>query len=167
MAAESAGTQDEDDVSAAVAFLDTTECWARHFRFPERARTMQNDQQVLGTCNLAYYSLVSLPDALAAIAPRIVVFDVSSNHLRELPGALLARCTTLRELDCRNNELTTLPAEIGACAALQVLHCDNNQLRDLPAELAACTALQQLSCTDNPFDDGARTTLKTIMDAQS
>jgi Leucine-rich repeat (LRR) protein len=99
----------------------------------------------LNRCDLS-----SLPvAALCVVAPRIQALHVGANSLRSLPGALLERCTALRQLRCDFNQLESLPAEIGACTALQELDCIYNKLSVLPAELGACVALQELRCRHN------------------
>jgi Leucine-rich repeat (LRR) protein len=86
---------------------------------------------------------------LLDVASRIEILDVSENFLTELSAGLFSFCTSLHTLRCRNNQISSLPAQISACKALQALYCDNNQIVSLPERLGACTALQVLDCKHN------------------
>nr|XP_045000454.1 leucine-rich repeat and WD repeat-containing protein 1 isoform X2 [Jaculus jaculus] len=69
-----------------------------------------------------------------------------SEHLE--PG-LLGRLTQLQELDLSNNQLETLPANLGL-SHLRVLRCANNQLGDVTS-LCQFPELEELSLEGNPF----------------
>ena len=49
----------------------------------------------------------------------------------------------------RDNQLTELPAEIGALPSLQHLYVENNQLTGIPVEIGALTSLRHLSLNNN------------------
>jgi hypothetical protein len=148
---------DRTEEEVAVAELSMAECWRAHQATdaggdpakPARRFAEWHADGCKGELNLARCRLSSLPLALREVAPRILRLDLSDNHLRSLPGALLAHCTVLKQLFCNRSQLLSLPAELGACATLQELHCGDNQLSSLPAELGACTALQFLECSYN------------------
>ena len=53
------------------------------------------------------------------------------------------------ELDLRNNELTSLPAEIGQLHSLEVLYLEFNELTSLPAEIGQLHSLRRLFLRDN------------------
>ena len=58
--------------------------------------------------------------------------------------------TKLRYLDVSNNQLKTLPAEIGQLRNLQVLNVAGNKLRTLPVECSSLIALERLHFSPNP-----------------
>lgn len=66
-----------------------------------------------------------------------------------LDPKLLSRLTQLQELDLSNNQLETLPANLGL-SHLRVLRCANNQLGDVTA-LCQFPQLEELSLEGNPF----------------
>ena len=55
----------------------------------------------------------------------------------------------IQSLYCSNNQLTSLPAEIGLLTNLRVLYCSSNELASLPAEIGSLTNLQNLYCNNN------------------
>lgn len=62
---------------------------------------------------------------------------------------LLCRLKQLQELDLSNNQLETLPANLGL-PHLRILRCANNQLGDVTA-LCQFPQLEELSLEGNPF----------------
>ncbi|KAG8509878.1 Leucine-rich repeat and WD repeat-containing protein 1 [Galemys pyrenaicus] len=72
--------------------------------------------------------------------------ELRSEHL---DPKLLCRLTQLQELDLSNNQLETLPTNLGL-PHLRVLRCANNQLGDVTA-LCQFTKLEELSLEGNPF----------------
>ncbi|XP_064449249.1 leucine-rich repeat and WD repeat-containing protein 1 isoform X2 [Mirounga angustirostris] len=66
-----------------------------------------------------------------------------------LDPKLLSRLTQLQELDLSNNQLETLPANLGL-SHLRILRCANNQLGDVTA-LCQFPQLEELSLEGNPF----------------
>nr|XP_051693907.1 leucine-rich repeat and WD repeat-containing protein 1 isoform X2 [Oryctolagus cuniculus] len=70
-------------------------------------------------------------------------------HSEHLDPKLLGRLKQLQELDLSNNQLDTLPANLGL-AHLRVLRCANNQLADVSA-LCQFPQLEELSLEGNPF----------------
>lgn len=67
----------------------------------------------------------------------------------DLDPKLLSRLKLLQELDLSNNQLETLPADLGL-AQLRILRCANNQLGDVTA-LCQFPHLEELSLEGNPF----------------
>ena len=67
----------------------------------------------------------------------------------DLDIKLLSRLKQLQELDLSDNQLETLPADLGL-PHLQVLHCANNQLSDV-THLCQFPQLEELSLEGNPF----------------
>jgi hypothetical protein len=56
-------------------------------------------------------------------------------------------CTSSEELECGNNQLTSL--DVSGCPSLEDLHCGNNQLASL--DVSGCTSLEYLRCENNPI----------------
>ena len=64
--------------------------------------------------------------------------DLDDNQLTSLPPEI-GQLTSLRVLSLSNNQLTSVPAEIGQLTNLQVLRLYSNQLTSLPAGPLACS----------------------------
>ncbi|XP_023570269.1 leucine-rich repeat and WD repeat-containing protein 1 [Octodon degus] len=82
---------------------------------------------------------------------KIRCLDLSGMELlsEHLDPKLLRRLTQLQELDLSNNQLETLPANLGL-SHLRILRCANNQLEDIIA-LCQFPKLEELSLEGNPF----------------
>ncbi|XP_005396890.1 PREDICTED: leucine-rich repeat and WD repeat-containing protein 1 [Chinchilla lanigera] len=82
---------------------------------------------------------------------KIRCLDLSGMELlsEHLDPKLLCRLTQLQELDLSNNELETLPANLGL-SHLRILRCTNNQLEDVTA-LRQFPKLEEVSLEGNPF----------------
>jgi len=79
---------------------------------------------------------------------QLQMLDVSNNQLTSLP-AEIGKLTQLQRLLVENNQLTSLPAEIGQLAQLQTLGVRNNQLTSLPAEIGKLVQLGWLEVSNN------------------
>lgn len=88
----------------------------------------------------------TLPEVLGT-CPQLRMVGFKANKIRTLPGAALP--PALRWLILTDNELASLPAEIGQCQYLQKLMLAGNQLQQLPAELANCQRLELLRIAAN------------------
>ncbi|MBZ3875115.1 Leucine-rich repeat and WD repeat-containing protein 1 [Sciurus carolinensis] len=82
---------------------------------------------------------------------KIRSLDLSGLKLlsQHLDPKLLSRLKQLQELDLSNNQLETLPANLGL-SHLRILRCANNQLGDVTA-LCQFPQLEELSLEGNPF----------------
>ncbi|XP_010594535.1 leucine-rich repeat and WD repeat-containing protein 1 [Loxodonta africana] len=82
---------------------------------------------------------------------KIRSLDLSGLKLRSehLDPSLLGRLRQLQELDLSNNQLDTLPANLGL-SHLRILRCANNQLGDVTF-LCQFPQLEELSLEGNPF----------------
>ncbi|XP_054445245.1 leucine-rich repeat and WD repeat-containing protein 1 isoform X1 [Pteronotus mesoamericanus] len=82
---------------------------------------------------------------------KIRSLDLSGLKLlsEHLDPKLLSRLKKLQELDLSNNQLETLPANLGL-SHLRILRCANNQLGDVTA-LCQFPQLEELSLEGNPF----------------
>ena len=75
-----------------------------------------------------------MPPRLPA-TPTLANVYLSHNALQALDGDSLLGASAVRELHAGDNQLTSLPDEVGALAQLKVLDVSNNNLSDLPASL--------------------------------
>ncbi|WP_082292438.1 leucine-rich repeat domain-containing protein [Leptospira noguchii] len=76
--------------------------------------------------------------------------DLSPNEqLTTLPKEI-GKLKNLQELDLIGNQLTTLPKEIGNLQKLQYLDLAHNQLTTLPKEIGKLKKLNVLDLTGNP-----------------
>jgi hypothetical protein len=92
----------------------------------------------------------AVPEVLGS-CPQLSMIGFKANKIRTLPAAALP--PTLRWLILTDNELASLPAEIGQCQHLQKLLLAGNQIRHLPAELASCTRLELLRIAANQLTE--------------
>ncbi len=80
-------------------------------------------------------------DKLTAAASTLETLNISSKNINDLTG--IDKFLGLKQLNCSNNQLTTLPT---LPTTLQVLNCQNNQIPTLPS---LPTGLQVLNCANN------------------
>jgi hypothetical protein len=92
----------------------------------------------------------TVPEVLGT-CPQLRMVGFKANKIRTLPAAALP--PALRWLILTDNELASLPAEIGHCQHLQKLMLAGNQLRQLPAELANCQRLELLRIAANQLTE--------------
>ncbi|SDR40165.1 serine/threonine protein kinase [Paraburkholderia fungorum] len=98
-----------------------------------------------------------LPEVLGE-CPQLNMVGFKANRIRQVSGNALA--AQLRWLILTDNEIETLPAEIGACSQLQKLMLAGNRLRELPEELAACSRLELLRLAANRLEELPRWLLR-------
>ncbi|MDJ0365147.1 leucine-rich repeat-containing protein kinase family protein [Hymenobacter sp. H14-R3] len=92
----------------------------------------------------------AVPEVLGD-CPQLSMVGFKANRIRTLPAAALT--PALRWLILTDNQLESLPPEIGQCQQLQKLMLAGNQLRKLPAELAQCTSLELLRIAANQLTE--------------
>ncbi|MDO7887423.1 leucine-rich repeat-containing protein kinase family protein [Hymenobacter cheonanensis] len=92
----------------------------------------------------------AVPEVLGE-CPQLTMVGFKANKIRTLPPAALP--PALRWLVLTDNELESLPPEIGRCTQLQKLMLAGNRLRHLPAELARCTQLELLRIAANQLEE--------------
>ena len=136
--------------------------------FPREIFDLADTLEVL---NLTGNALSSLPDDLDRLRKLKVLF-CSNNQFTEVP-VVLGKCSQLSMMGFKANRIRTLPAaalppalrwliltdnqlesvpdEIGNCTQLQKLMLAGNRLRELPESLAACTQLELLRIAANQF----------------
>ncbi|MBN3787034.1 leucine-rich repeat-containing protein kinase family protein [Burkholderia sp. Ac-20353] len=91
-----------------------------------------------------------LPDVLGE-CPQLSMIGFKANRIRKVSGKSLPR--ELRWLILTDNEIESLPAEIGDCARLQKLMLAGNRLRALPEEMAACSRLELVRLSANRLSE--------------
>lgn len=89
-----------------------------------------------------------LPEVLGG-CPQLSMVGFKANSIREVSAAALPQ--GLRWLILTDNQIETLPPELGRCAQLQKLMLAGNRLCDLPEQLSACTRLELLRIAANRF----------------
>eukprot|EP00741_Cyanophora_paradoxa_P004720 tig00000826_g4581.t1 len=105
-----------------------------------------------GTLDLSNKGLTVWPtQMLGSLGSQIRVLNLSKNQLTSIPGAELAKLTSLEVLyvECSSGALKELPPEIGRLARLQKLSVQGNQLAALPAEIGLLANLHELDVRDN------------------
>ncbi|XP_060896670.1 leucine-rich repeat-containing protein 27-like [Labrus mixtus] len=70
---------------------------------------------------------------------------LEGNQITHVPGSLFISLPNLRWLDLRNNQIETLPAEIGSHRCLKALLLEGNPISELPAELGRVITLTGLN----------------------
>ncbi|XP_018588298.1 E3 ubiquitin-protein ligase LRSAM1 isoform X2 [Scleropages formosus] len=97
------------------------------------------------------------------------VFIVHGNKLRTLlpKGCSITSLVTLKVLDLHENNLTSLPEDIGQLKALQVLNAEKNQIKALPETIGDLHLLQTLNVKGNhlsklPSSLGRLCSLRTL-----
>ena len=78
--------------------------------------------------------------AVLALCPKLEMISFKSNKLQHIPEQSLPDDT--RWLILTDNNLTTLPADMGRLHRLQKLALAGNKLTELPASMASCQNLQ-------------------------
>jgi hypothetical protein len=66
--------------------------------------------------------------------------NLRNNQLTSLPEEI-GNCTNIKLLFLSWNKLKTLPPSVGKLTNLEILYLDNNQLTSLPKEIGNCTKL--------------------------
>ena len=92
--------------------------------------------------------------------------DLSNNQLSSLPTEI-GKLVNLKYLYLQDNQLTSLPAEIGKLVNLKVLDLHNNQLSSLPTEIGKLINLHTLGLSNNqltslPAEIGKLVNLQTL-----
>jgi len=75
--------------------------------------------------------------------------DLSNKNLSKLPDFQPDEYQNTEHLDLSNNQLTSLPSEIGNFTKLQILTIANNQLSSLPPEIGNLENLHHLNLDNN------------------
>ncbi|MBN1602128.1 MAG: leucine-rich repeat domain-containing protein [Chitinispirillaceae bacterium] len=90
--------------------------------------------------------LTSIPDAVCN-SPTLEKLSVRDNRVTDISH--VSRCTTLVYLYMDNNNIRSLPEDLGSLSKLEVLTFSRNQISYIPKSINGCTALRKLDCTSN------------------
>ena len=107
-------------------------------------RSLDIHGQSLASCHLFFDQFLKLTDSLTSL-------HLDHNLLNFIPNGILKSLPLLLNLSLHNNQLETLPSEIGILTHLEHLRLDCNALTSLPVELKYCSSLQSLHLTGNPL----------------
>eukprot|EP00076_Gallus_gallus_P015963 XP_015135140.1 E3 ubiquitin-protein ligase LRSAM1 isoform X2 [Gallus gallus] len=132
-------------------------------------KVLQKKVLIIHTNNLT--SLVPKSCSLLSLIT-VKVLDLHDNQLASLP-ADIGQLTSLQVLNLERNLLKCLPQSIGDLAQLQVLNVKGNKLRELPATVSGLRSLRTLNVSENLLQELPRVlahvrTLETLtLDASS
>ncbi|XP_042686492.1 E3 ubiquitin-protein ligase LRSAM1 isoform X1 [Centrocercus urophasianus] len=132
-------------------------------------KVLQKKVLIIHTNNLT--SLVPKSCSLLSLIT-VKVLDLHDNQLASLPTDI-GQLTSLQVLNLERNLLKCLPQSIGDLAQLQVLNVKDNKLRELPATVSGLRSLRTLNVSENLLQELPRVlahirTLETLtLDASS
>ncbi|NXE83360.1 LRSM1 ligase, partial [Cochlearius cochlearius] len=132
-------------------------------------KVLQKKVLIIHTNNLT--SLVPKSCSLLSLIT-VKVLDLHDNQLASLP-ADIGQLTSLQVLNLERNLLKCLPQSIGDLAQLQMLNVKGNKLKELPATVSGLRSLRALDISENALQELPRVlahvrTLETLtLDASS
>ncbi|NXN54815.1 LRSM1 ligase, partial [Rynchops niger] len=132
-------------------------------------KVLQKKVLIIHTNNLT--SLVPKSCSLLSLIT-VKVLDLHDNQLASLP-ADIGQLTSLQVLNLERNHLKCLPQSIGDLAQLQMLNVKGNKLKELPATVSGLRSLRTLDISENMLQELPRVlahvrTLETLtLDASS
>ncbi|XP_075628098.1 E3 ubiquitin-protein ligase LRSAM1 isoform X1 [Balearica regulorum gibbericeps] len=132
-------------------------------------KVLQKKVLIIHTNNLT--SLVPKSCSLMSLIT-VKVLDLHNNQLASLP-ADIGQLTSLQVLNLERNLLKCLPQSIGDLAQLQMLNVKGNKLKELPATVSGLRSLRTLDISENVLQELPRVlahirTLETLtLDASS
>ncbi|NXJ15548.1 LRSM1 ligase, partial [Odontophorus gujanensis] len=112
-------------------------------------KVLQKKVLIIHTNNLT--SLVPKSCSLLSLIT-VKVLDLHDNQLGSLP-ADIGQLTSLQVLNLERNLLKCLPQSIGDLAQLQVLNVKGNKLRELPGTVSGLRSLRTLNVSENPLQE--------------
>ncbi|CAJ0579115.1 unnamed protein product, partial [Mesorhabditis spiculigera] len=95
-------------------------------------------------------NLQTVPHDVERYARWLEELLLDCNHIKELPKCIF-RCTRLRRLSLRDNDIYRLPPEISHLVSLVELNLGRNDISDIPEELKNCKLLQIVDLSSNPI----------------
>ncbi|XP_009802173.1 LRR repeats and ubiquitin-like domain-containing protein At2g30105 [Nicotiana sylvestris] len=78
----------------------------------------------------------------------LMVLSLNQNNIATLPPEIGA-LTSLRQLYVAHNKLTCLPSEIGLLTGLEVLKLNNNRIPTIPESIGGCASLIEVDLSSN------------------
>ncbi|KAF1490612.1 E3 ubiquitin-protein ligase LRSAM1, partial [Eudyptula minor novaehollandiae] len=132
-------------------------------------KVLQKKVLIIHTNNLT--SLVPKSCSLLSLIT-VKVLDLHDNQLASIP-ADIGQLTSLQVLNLERNLLKCLPQSIGDLAQLQMLNVKGNKLKELPATVSGLRSLRTLDISENTLQELPRVlahirTLETLtLDASS
>ncbi|NXX98943.1 LRSM1 ligase, partial [Centropus bengalensis] len=112
-------------------------------------KVLQKKVLILHTNNLT--SLVPKSCSLLSLIT-LKVLDLHDNQLGSLP-AEIGQLTSLQVLNLERNHLKCLPQSIGDLAQLQMLNVKGNKVKELPATVSGLRSLRTLEISGNPLQE--------------
>ncbi|XP_063265654.1 E3 ubiquitin-protein ligase LRSAM1 isoform X3 [Prinia subflava] len=112
-------------------------------------KVLQKKVLIIHTNNLT--SLVPKSCSLLSLIT-VKVLDLHDNQLASLP-ADIGQLTALQVLNLERNLLKSLPQSIGDLAQLQVLNVKGNKLRELPGSVSGLRSLRALDVSGNALQE--------------
>ncbi len=120
--------------------------------------------EVLGQCeclSMVGFKANRIRHVSADALPRLLRWLILTDNQIETLPAEIGRCKQLQKLMLAGNRLQQLPVELSACTNLELLRISANQLNALPSWLLALPRLAWLAYADNPFcSENENTALK-------
>ncbi|NWT98321.1 LRSM1 ligase, partial [Urocynchramus pylzowi] len=117
---------------------------------------------VFATCNVLQKKVLIIhTNNLTSLVPKscnllslitVKVLDLHDNQLASLP-ADIGQLTALQVLNLERNLLKSLPQSIGDLAQLQVLNVKGNKLRELPGSVSGLRSLRALDVSGNELQE--------------
>ncbi|KAG7306396.1 hypothetical protein JYU34_009026 [Plutella xylostella] len=97
--------------------------------------------------------LTEIPDEVVAAAADAQVYyvDLTKNKLTSVPVGITRLSESLTQLILKNNNISTVPAELSRCSLLLYLDLGSNNLAELPLELGELKQLRELVISNNRF----------------
>lgn len=102
-----------------------------------------------------------LPSSFASLS-RILTLDLRMNALKEIRP--IPSLSTLRLLNLEDNEIESLPDEIGQLSELRELNISSNRLIALPASLLNLKLLWELKLRNNPKTSDVKSVWKKVQE---
>ncbi|KFQ31112.1 E3 ubiquitin-protein ligase LRSAM1, partial [Mesitornis unicolor] len=112
-------------------------------------KVLQKKVLIIHTNNLT--SLVPKSCSLLSLIT-VKVLDLHNNQLASLP-ADIGQLTSLQVLNLERNLLKCLPQSVGDLAQLQMLNVKGNKLKELPATVSGLRSLRSLDVSENELQE--------------
>ena len=98
---------------------------------------------------LQYRCLAEVPNLSSSLSDNMLILDVSFNNILTLPSAAILKLKELRELNCANNELVSIPRKVYTLPYLKVLRSNRNKISIFLDGIMKCCRLKRLILSEN------------------